>query len=212
MTDNLKPDTPHAIPPKKLPKIALPIIVEGRYDKGKLKSLFECRVITTEGFGIFNSKEKQALLRKIAEGRGVILLTDSDGGGKQIRSFLSGILPREKIHQLYTPEIKGKEKRKQAPSKAGILGVEGISPEILYKIFDKFIDSESCDLEEYTVTVPELFALGLTGGDGSQEKRDMLSESLGLPKGMGAKAMAAAIPMVASMSEWARVKEKFRSR
>ena len=208
MPEDIKHDTPHTFSVKKLPKIALPIIVEGKYDKGKLKSIFDCRVITTEGFGIFNLKEKQALIKRVAENSGVILLTDSDGGGKQIRSFISGILPPEKIYQLYTPEIKGKEKRKKAPSKAGILGVEGISSQVLYKVFERFISSDGESFEEYTVSVCELFALGLTGQDNSMRKRDELSVKVGLPCGMGAKAMAAAIPMVLSKAEWEKIKEE----
>ena len=109
------------------PIIALPIVVEGRYDKSAILSMFSANVITTEGFGIFNSAEKQQLIRKIAGKSGIILLTDSDGGGRQIRSFLTSILPPEKIFQLYIPRIAGKERRKDRPSKEGVLGVEGVT-------------------------------------------------------------------------------------
>ena len=103
-------------------KIALPIIVEGKYDKSTLLSIFDTTVVTLGGFGIFNSKEKQSLIRKIAKD-GIIVLTDSDGAGKTIRSFLNGIIPKDKIYNLYIPKIEGKEKRKSAPSKEGLLGV-----------------------------------------------------------------------------------------
>jgi ribonuclease M5 len=99
-------------------KITLPIIVEGRYDKTTISTYFDATVITTGGFAVFNSKEKQSLIRKLGERGGVILLTDSDGGGRQIRSFLQGILPKEKIHNAYVPEISGKERRKTKASRA----------------------------------------------------------------------------------------------
>ena len=101
------------------PAITMPVIVEGRYDKSALLGIFDATVITTGGFSVFNSSEKRALIRKIAE-NGVIVLTDSDAGGKQIRSYLSSILPKEKIFNLYIPRIAGKEKRKTAPSKEGM--------------------------------------------------------------------------------------------
>jgi len=112
-------------------RIKLPIIVEGRYDKSKISSIFDATVITTGGFAIFNSKEKRALIKKLAERGGIILLTDSDAGGVQIRSYLSGILPKDRIFHLYIPEVEGKERRKRAPSKAGLLGVEGMDAESL---------------------------------------------------------------------------------
>ena len=106
-------------------RINLPIIVEGRYDKSALSGFLDATIITTGGFSIFNDKEKQALLRRISA-NGVILLTDSDGGGKQIRKFLQGILPPDKIHNLFIPKIEGKESRKRHKSAAGTLGVEGM--------------------------------------------------------------------------------------
>ena len=99
-------------------KISLPIIVEGRYDKATLSGFIDATIITTGGFSIFNNKEKQALLCRLAKD-GIIVLTDSDGGGKQIRKFLAGILPPDKIHNLYIPKIEGKESRKRKPSAAG---------------------------------------------------------------------------------------------
>ena len=120
-------------------KISLPIIVEGRYDKSTLSSIFDCTVISVGGFGIFNSKEKQALLRKICAD-GAIILTDSDGGGVQIRSFLSGILPKDRIYHAYIPKVEGKEKRKTKAGKAGLLGVEGMSRETLERVLAPFIE------------------------------------------------------------------------
>ena len=105
-------------------RLSLPLIVEGRYDKATLSGFISGTVITTGGFSVFNNKEKQALIRRIAKD-GVIVMTDSDGGGRQIRAFLSGIIPKDKIHHLFIPEIEGKESRKARPSRSGKLGVEG---------------------------------------------------------------------------------------
>ena len=118
-------------------KINLPIIVEGRYDKSALMGYLDAKIITTGGFSIFNDKEKQALLRRISQ-NGVILLTDSDGGGKQIRSYLLSALPKEKVINLYIPQIEGKEKRKKTASKSGLLGVEGIDADTLRRLFLPF--------------------------------------------------------------------------
>ena len=113
-------------------KISLPIIVEGKYDKIKIDSVADATVITTDGFALFKKTEKTALLRRLASECGVIVLTDPDGGGTQIRSFLSDILPKEKTYHLYIPRIAGKEKRKDKPSRSGTLGVEGMEAELLY--------------------------------------------------------------------------------
>ena len=114
-------------------KISLPIIVEGRYDKSTLAGFIDAQIITTGGFSIFNNKEKQTLIRRIGQ-NGIIVLTDSDGGGKQIRSFLSGIIPQDKLHNLYIPKVEGKESRKRKPSASGTLGVEGMEKEVLLRL------------------------------------------------------------------------------
>ena len=123
-------------------KISLPIIVEGRYDKSALSGFLDATIITTGGFSIFNNKEKQALIRRIAK-NGIIILTDSDGGGKQIRKFLSGILPPDRIHNLYIPKVEGKESRKRKPSKSGTLGVEGMEKETILRLLAPFIDGKN---------------------------------------------------------------------
>ncbi|MGM9665283.1 MAG: toprim domain-containing protein, partial [Eubacteriales bacterium] len=101
-------------------RIKYPIIVEGKYDKIKILSIFDATVITTDGFGIFSDGEKELLLRRLAENSKIILLTDSDGGGELIRSHIKTLLPKEKIINLYTPRKEGKEKRKKTPSKEGV--------------------------------------------------------------------------------------------
>ena len=190
-------------------KITLPIIVEGRYDKSTLTSIFDATVITTNGFGIFNSKEKKTLLKKLGE-RGIILLTDSDAGGRQIRSYLSGILPKDKIFHLYIPEVKGKEKRKKSPSKAGLLGVEGMSREVLEKVFAPFISKGACDenkrvLSGKMLTKLDFFNDGLSGGEDSSEKRAALARSLGFPSDMSANALIEAINLTVGYEGYRRI-------
>ena len=118
-------------------KIAMPILVEGRYDKIKLTSLVDGNIITTDGFAIFNDKEKLALVRRMAVD-GIIVLCDPDGGGAQIRRFLSGALPSDKIYHLHIPAIEGKERRKKTAGRAGTLGVEGVDAELLRSVLAPF--------------------------------------------------------------------------
>lgn len=193
-------------------KIRLPIVVEGRYDKATLSSIFDARIIELGGFSVFNSKEKQQLLRMLAKSGGIILLTDSDGGGIQLRSFISGILKKDEVHHLYIPEIKGKERRKSAPSRAGLLGVEGMSREVLEKVLSPFVDEGACDENaqknsKREVTKLDFFNDGLSGGKGSSEKRSRLAVSLGLPSKMSANALLNAINLIYSYEEYSHALE-----
>ena len=121
--------------------IDIPVVVEGKYDKNTLLQIIDATVITTGGFSVFNSKEKRSLILKLAEKKGIILLTDSDGGGTQIRKYLLGILPKEKVYNLYIPKIEGKERRKEKKSKSGVLGVEGMKREVIENLFLPFARS-----------------------------------------------------------------------
>ena len=180
-------------------RIELPIIVEGKYDKNTLSQIFDCKVFTTGGFGIFNSKEKQALLRKICKG-GAILLTDSDGGGKQIRAFLNSILPKDKIHNLFIPKIEGKERRKSAPSAAGTLGVEGMSREVLERIFAPFTvgngNDENNEKSARMITKVDFFEHKLTGYPNSSAKRAELARLAELPDDMTTNALLEALNLL----------------
>ena len=188
-------------------KIALPIVVEGKYDKNTLSQIFDATIIYVGGFSVFNSKEKQALIRKIAV-NGIIVLTDSDGGGKQIRSFLNGILPREKVHNLYIPSVKGKERRKSTPSKAGTLGVEGMDRETLVRVLSPFIVDVGTGAIDPTrveflkekqgemLTKLNFFEDGLSGSDGASERRARLALYFGLPGDMTANALLAALNII----------------
>ena len=200
-------------------KISLPIIVEGRYDKSTLSSIIDAKIITTGGFSLFNSSEKKALIKKLAEKKGIILLTDSDAGGRQIRSFLMGFLPSDKIFNLYIPEVEGKEKRKKTASKEGLLGVEGMTRETLEKLLKPFACKDPCeekhDIEDRkTITKLDFFSDGLSGGENSQKQREILAKRLDLPKNMSAKAMIDAINLLYSYDEYkaaiASVRENYK--
>lgn len=182
-----------------LPRVKLPIIVEGRYDKSAVLSMFSATVITTEGFGIFNSREKQALIRKIA-GNGIIILTDSDAGGKQIRSFLSSIIPKDKIYQVYIPRIEGKERRKKQAGREGVLGVEGVGGDVIRGLLTPFTEDVSKN-PDGEITPTDMYNLGLSGAAASSELRDSLCDKLSLPRGMNAKALLSALNIVSSREE-----------
>ena len=182
-----------------LKRIKLPIIVEGRYDKSAILGMFSATVITTEGFGVFNSKEKQSLIRKVAKD-GIIILTDSDAGGKQIRSFMSSIIPKDKIYQLYIPRIEGKEKRKKQRGREGILGVEGVGADVLRTILSPFV-TDAPPKRVSDITPTDMFNLGLSGRDDSSSLRDSLCEKLGLPHGMNVKALISALNIISSRED-----------
>ena len=172
-------------------KIDKVIIVEGRYDKIKLSSMIDGIIIETEGFGIFKDKDKQKLIRKLAETKGIAILTDSDSAGFVIRNFITSIVPKEYITNVYIPDIYGKEKRKDSPSKEGKLGVEGISAEILKEAFKKagIGVSQSATNERKKITLNDFFDDGLTGDTQSKRKRTDLLKKLDLPERMSTKAM-----------------------
>ena len=188
-------------------QLSMPVVVEGRYDKAAVLSMFSGVVITTEGFGIFNSAQKRALIRRLSS-NGIILLTDSDAGGKQIRSFISSIVPKDKIYNVYVPRIQGKEKRKVHASREGVLGVEGVGGEVLRQVLMPYVSGNAPLRHE--ISAPLLFELGLTGAGGSAFLRDRVLESLSLPPGMNAKAFAAAVDLLLSADELRALVEKIR--
>ena len=193
-------------------KIDIPILVEGKYDKITLDSVLDARIFLTGGFSVFNNKEKQALLRRIASAHGLLVLTDPDGGGKQIRAFLSGILPKEKIKMLYIPKIEGKEKRKVHKGKAGLLGVEGMSPELLRSLFLPFsVESETRTEAKRPITKTDFFLDGLSGGEGSKGLRAQLAKAFSLPDDMTANALLEALNLLSSYEEYKREVEKLRT-
>ena len=191
-------------------KISLPIIVEGRYDKSALSGFIDANIITTGGFSIFNDKEKQALLRRISE-NGVIILTDSDGGGKQIRKFLASILPPDKIHNLYIPKIEGKESRKRKASKSGTLGVEGMDKETILRLLAPFSSENGRAKNDRAVTKVDFFTDKLTGCDNASENRRRLCHECNLPDDMTPNALLEAINLLYGYDEYKSIVERIRN-
>ena len=181
--------------------ISRPIIVEGKYDKIKVASVAHAVIVQTDGFGIFKNDERAALIRRLAEKNGVIVFTDSDAAGMTIRNYIKNILPADKIINLYTPEVCGKEKRKKAPSKAGLLGVEGTDAEKLREVLRPYSD-EGDPTGGARVTKAELYALGLCGGKNSAERRKALLRELSLPQTLSANAMLEAVSLTVSPEKW----------
>jgi len=184
--------------------VPYPVVVEGKYDKIRLSNIIDAHIVTTDGFGVFKGEEKRMLLRRLAERSPLIVLTDSDGGGKIIRSHLSGMIPKDKLIQLYIPQIKGKEKRKAAPSAAGTLGVEGMKDALLYDLFLPYAQGTDTltRAQENPLSTADLMRDGLTGGAGSQARRDELCVKIGLPAGMNANALLAALKLLYTYEEY----------
>lgn len=168
------------------------IVVEGRYDRNTLSQVFDAVIVETSGFGVFNDREKLALLRRLAEARGLVVLTDSDGAGFVIRNFLKGAIDPALVKQAYIPDIAGRERRKRAPSKEGKLGVEGMKPEVLIEALRRAgatLDGEEPARRAGGITKATLYELGLSGGPGSAEKRRALLKELDLPEKLSANAL-----------------------
>ena len=174
-------------------KIKQAVIVEGKYDKIKVSNILDTLIIETDGFGIFKDKNKQKLIRRLAEARGILILTDSDSAGFTIRSFLNGIVPQEQLVNVYIPDVFGKEKRKSEPSKEGKLGVEGVKSDViidaLKKAGVKFDVDAECSEKTHPVTKTDLFLDGLSGGKGSAEKRARFLKQLDLPEHLSSNSM-----------------------
>lgn len=192
--------------------IPFPVIVEGKYDKIRLSNIMEGQIITTDGFGVFRQEEKRLLLRRMAEASPLILLTDSDGGGKVIRSHLTGMIPRDRLIQLYIPPVKGKERRKAAPSAAGLLGVEGMADELLYELLRPYSveagASAATRLLDNPLSKADLYRDGLTGHPDSSARRDELCRRLGLPTGMTSGALLSALRMLMSYEEYVEMMKR----
>ena len=183
------------------------IVVEGRYDKNTLSQVVDAVIIPVNGFSIFKDKEKLALLRRVGQERGLIVLTDSDGAGFMIRNHLRGLLPKEQVKHAYIPDIYGKERRKRTAGKEGKLGVEGMRPDTLLTALEKcgatFEDVlETAVEQKQSVTKADLFALGLSGGSDSVQRRKMLLKHLDLPEHMTANALLETINILFDRREF----------
>ena len=187
---------------KKL-SIPYPIIVEGKYDRLRLIEICTATVITTDGFGIFKKSERLSLLRELAARTPIILLTDSDGAGKLIRSHITSAIPKERLIQLYIPKIAGKEKRKDTPSAEGTLGVEGMTLELLYNLLSPFEDENAYIAQaKNELSKTDFYIDGLSGGENSSQKRAELAKKLNLPSDMTANALLAALKILISYEEY----------
>ncbi len=179
------------------------IVVEGRYDKNTLAQIVNAPIVETSGFGIFKDKDQQHLLRQIAAKRGLIVFTDSDGAGFMIRNFLKGLIPASQLKHAYIPDIPGKERRKASAGKEGLLGVEGMTPQIILEALRRSgatIEGER-ELESSAITKQDFMALGLSGGAGSSEKRARLMAKLGFPKRMSSNALLQAVNLLYTLPE-----------
>lgn len=182
-------------------KIQEAIVVEGKYDQNTLRQIVDTAVIPTRGFGVLKDRELLDFLRAVAEARGLIILTDSDGAGFVIRNYLKGALPRDRVRHAYIPDVSGKERRKKAPGKEGKLGVEGMEPAVLLEALRRagatFVE-EAAEARPggQPITKADLYDLGLSGGAGSREKRLALLKRLGLPAHMSANALLEALNLL----------------
>lgn len=172
--------------------LSFPVLVEGKYDKIKLAGIVASPILTADGFSVFRNAEKLAYLRAICRD-GVIVLTDSDSAGFFLRSRLRGLLPGIRTYDVYIPKVEGKERRKSAPSKENLIGVEGIDDGVLRDILVRFASAERGSLTP--VTAAEMYELGLSGRDNSADARKKLCVALGLPETLGCKALTEYINM-----------------
>lgn len=170
-------------------KLQQAVIVEGKYDKIKLSNILDALIIETNGFQIFKDKEKKNFIKRLADERGIIVLTDSDHSGFQIRSFVSMGIDKSKIKHIYIPDVYGKEKRKAQPSKEGKLGVEGIDDKVLLKLFDSLNIEYSLEENREMVTTYDLFEAGISGTPNAVQNKKRFLEKLNLPEFLSAKSL-----------------------
>ena len=184
-------------------KVREAIVVEGRYDKNTLSQIVDAPILETGGFGIMNDKVQLSLLRRVAETRGLIVFTDSDGAGFVIRNYLKSAIPAEQLKHAYIPDIFGKERRKSAPGKEGKLGVEGMTPEIILDCLRRagatMDDNSQASVGQ--ITKQDLMELGLSGCTDSSFNRKALLKYLQLPEHMSSNAMLQALNLLYTKEE-----------
>ncbi len=189
-------------------KIREAIVVEGRYDKNTLCQIVDAPILETAGFGIFKDKKQMALLRQVAQSRGLIVFTDSDGAGFVIRNHIKSAIPAKFLKHAYIPDIPGKEKRKAAPGKEGKLGVEGMTPEIILEALKRAgatIEGEDGAAAPHQITKQDLMTLGLSGGPDASAKRLRLLKRLDLPEHMSPNAMLQALNLLYSLEQLTQI-------
>ena len=186
-------------------KLGPVILVEGKYDKIKLSQIFDTTILTTDGFGIFKQKDKVAMLRKLAETHGLLVFTDADGAGLVIRNFLKGAITGGKVYHAFIPDLYGKEKRKAKGSKEGKLGVEGVPDEIIIQAVERSGAMDETPREKRGITKADLYDLGLSGGQGSAEKRKALLKALQLPENLSSNALLDVLNCMTDREELAKL-------
>ena len=184
-------------------KIKEAIVVEGRYDKNTLSQILDAPILETSGFGIFKDKQQMALLRRIAQTRGLIVFTDSDGAGFVIRNHIKSAIPGKYLKHAYIPDIYGKERRKAAPGKEGKMGVEGMTREVILESLRRAgatIEGEAVSGAQQ-ITKQDLMELGLSGGPDASSNRLKLLKKLNLPERMSPNAMLQALNLLYNLEE-----------
>lgn len=185
-------------------RISEVIVVEGKYDKNTLSQVVDAVIIETSGFGVFNNREKQQLLRTLAQKRGLVVMTDSDGAGFVIRNFIKGCVDPKLVKHAYIPDIYGKERRKSSASKEGKLGVEGMSPDVILDCLRRAgatIDGEN-SRSPAGISKADMYKKGLTGKPDSAKKRAELLRKNALPERMTAEALLQVVNAIMSREEF----------
>lgn len=185
-------------------KIKQAIVVEGKYDKNTLSQVVDATIFQTDGFSVMHDKQLLSFLRKVAEKRGLIVFTDSDGAGFVIRNKLKSCIPGQHLLHAYIPDVYGKERRKSAPGKEGKLGVEGMTPQVLLDCLLRAgatVEGESTTSHPEEITKQDMMELGLSGGKDSSEKRKALMKILDFPEHMSSNAFLQAVNMLCTKAE-----------
>lgn len=193
-------------------KIREAVIVEGKYDKIRLASILDAVILPVNGFSVFKDKEMMALIRRLAQTTGILILTDSDAAGFKIRHFIGGALPKGQVRHAYIPEIVGKERRKTVPSKEGLLGVEGIPNDRIVETLRKAgVLCEETAAPARRITKLNLYEDGFTGGEGSLARRRRLLKRLGLPERLSANAMLDVLNVMLGYDEYRELAAQLRT-
>lgn len=189
-------------------KIKEAIVVEGRYDKNTLSQIVDAPILQTDGFQIMKDKEQLDLLRAVAQKRGLIVFTDSDGAGFVIRNFLKGAIPNQYLKHAYIPDVMGKERRKSAPGKEGKLGVEGMTPQVILDCLTRAgatVEGKEVVSPYNEITKLDMFNMGLSGGPDSKQKRLALIKALNLPERLSSNALLQALNLLYTKEEIYRI-------
>ncbi len=181
------------------------ILVEGKYDATRLAGLVDALILTTDGFGIYRNRELQALLRTVGRQQGILLLTDPDAAGFRIRHFVTGLVGEEYVRQAYVPALPGKEPRKARPGREGLLGVEGVPAELLYKALLNAGAEPRAPRTGRAITYTDLYEWGLSGTPGSAGQRHALLKRAGLPPRLSKKALCELLNRLYTYEEFAAI-------